>query len=309
MSKKSIIITSGDPAGCGPFITLEAVNKSKLKNIDFFVTGDRKIFEKFSVFKKVKEKINLIDADTKGIEKIKKGQASKLSGVASLSYINQALKLMKQKNIKRIVTAPLSKEAVKLTEDNFSGHTEYLANYFKINNFAMMMASKNLKVILLSRHILLRDVSCFLNEKNIYDALSLVYSSLKRQFKVKNPKIAFASLNPHAGVNTFLESEERRMAEAIHRFQKKIYGPYPADTLFIPESLQKYDCVLCPYHDQGMIPFKMLSFYDGVNVTLGLPIIRTSPAHGTAFDLIKAEKKPFSASMEAAINLALMLDP
>jgi len=306
-NKEKVIITCGDPGGCGPLITLEALNKFKAKAVDFFVVGDKKNLKSFALWPKVKEKINLIDADTAGIEKLTKGRASRLSGAASLNYLNQALKLMKQKHIRRLVTAPLSKEAVQITQPSFSGHTEYLAAHFKTHKFAMMMASKALKVVLITRHINLRDVPFSLNIKTIYDTLSLVYSSLKSKFKIKSPKIAFASLNPHAGVNTFLGSEEKKMLEAVHRFQKKIAGPFPADTLFTRESLAKYDCILCAYHDQGMIPFKMLSFYDGVNVTLGLPIVRTSPAHGTAFDLMKSGKKPSFSSMSAAIELALKL--
>ena len=214
---------------------------------------------------------------------------------------------MKEKGVNRLVTAPLSKEAVKFTQEGFCGHTEYLAACFKVNNFAMMMASKSLNVILLSRHIPLRDVAFSINKKIVHDALSLAYSALKKQFKIKNPKIVFVSVNPHAGLDTFLDSEEKKIVEAIREFKAKVYGPYPCDTIFAKEKLKNYDCIICAYHDQGMIPFKILSFYDGVNVTLGLPIIRTSPAHGTAFDLMKTGKKPSSLSMEAAIKMALKL--
>lgn len=307
MSKKRVVISAGDPAGCGHFITLEALKNCKVEDADFFVVGDKKIFEKYPSYKQVKDKINLVDLKTPKIDKIKKGEISKFTGAATLNYLNEALMLLKDSRTKRLVTAPLSKEAVSLIHSNFSGHTEYLAAYYRVNNFAMMMASKSLKVVLLSRHISLRDVPFRLNSQNIFDNLCLVYASLKRQFKIKNPKIVFTSVNPHAGINTFLESEEKRIVKAKAKFNQETYGPYPADTLFTKENLKKYDCILCAYHDQGMIPFKMLSFYDGVNVTLGLPIIRTSPAHGTAFDLLKAGKKPFSSSMEAAIETALKL--
>lgn len=306
-SKEKVVITCGDPAGCGPFIALEALKKFKGKSVDFFLVGDKNNLESLALWREVKSKVNLIDAKTPVIEKLQKGRACRLSGSAALNYLNQALALMKQRHIKKLVTAPLSKEAVQITQPTFSGHTEYLAVHFKTHKFAMMMASKALRVVLITRHISLRDVPFSLSVKTVYDTLSLVYSSLKKQFKIKSPKIAFAALNPHAGVNTFLGSEEKKMLEAIHRFQKKIAGPFPADTIFTKESLAKYDCILCAYHDQGMIPFKMLSFYDGVNVTLGLPIVRTSPAHGTAFDLVKSGKKPSSSSMSAAIELALEL--
>jgi 4-hydroxythreonine-4-phosphate dehydrogenase len=309
MSRKAIVVSAGDPAGCGPLITLQAINNAKIKNVDFFVVGDKKIFKKITGYAKFEKNVDFIDADTAGIEKVRKGFASKLTGQASLNYLKTSLKIMKQQRIKRLVTAPVSKEAIALSLSKFSGHTEYLADHFKVNNFAMLMAAKKLRVLLLSRHIPLREVSYSIKKKTIIDSISLVDSFLRNQCKIKKPRIVLASLNPHAGVNTFMEEEEKKLLAAKEKFKKTIYGPYPADTIFVRKNLNNYDCIICPYHDQAMIPFKLLALKDGVNVTLGLPIIRTSPAHGVAFDLMQRGRKPFSSSMLAAVKLALALSP
>ena len=307
MNKRTLVIASGDPAGCGPLVTLEAIDKSKIKGVDVFLVGDRGVFEKLPVYKRVKPKINLIDLNTPGIEKIKIGYPSKLTGQASINYLKKALEVIANKKAKRLVTAPLSKEAAACALGKFSGHTEYLANHFKTKKFAMLMTAKKIKVLLLTRHISLSKVSSSIKKEMIADSISLLYFSLRKQFKIKTPKIAIASVNPHAGINTFLEKEERVILSAISELKHKIHGPYPADTLFTEQNLKKYDCIACSYHDQAMIPFKLLAFQEGVNVTLGLPIIRTSPAHGIASDIVKKGKKPFSSSMSAAIDFALRL--
>ncbi len=307
MENKDIIISTGDPAGCGPFISLTAVEKYKSKGCSFIVVGDSIVFERIPAFRRVKNNIRVVDVNTPGIDKLIYGKPSKLSGRASLNYLKKSLEILSNTNAGRLVTAPLSKEAVKYVLPEFSGHTEYLAEYFNVNNIAMMMVSKELKVVLLTRHIPLRKLKFALEKENISDNISLVYESLQEQFKIKQPKIVFASVNPHAGIDTFLDKEENIIIDAINGVKNKIYGPYPADTVFIKENIKKYDCIICAYHDQAMIPFKLLSFKSGVNVTLGLPIIRTSPAHGVAYDVIAEGNDPFSSSMSEAIKLAVKL--
>jgi len=309
MISKSLIISSGDPAGCGPEITVRAIEELQRKDVNFIVVGDQKIFAKIAEYRRIKAKIEFIDLNTPGIGKLKKGCPSLLCGQTALNYLNRALEVARFKKIKRLVTAPLSKEAVQLVYRNFSGHTEYLRDYFKVSEVAMMMVSSQLKTVLLTRHQPLAEVSSLLNRKLIKGTLSLVQSSLKKQFKIKKPRIAFASFNPHSGINTFLKSEEKKILAVIDKFKSGVYGPYPADSLFTKSNLDKYDCIICPYHDQAMIPFKLLAMKEGVNLTLGLPILRTSPAHGVAYDIIRAKKSPFHSSMSEAINLALKLSP
>jgi len=307
MSKKKIVITIGDPAGCGPYITLKAIESLNVRNVKFSVVGDEKILKSISGYSKVRKKIELIDMETPFIEKIKKGCINKLSGEASLNYLKKALFLIEKEKIKGLVTAPVSKEAIKLLYPKFCGHTEFLAEFFKARNFAMMMVSSKLKVVLLTRHLPLREVSKNISKDRLVAVIDLIYSFLKEKFGIKNPRIALASLNPHAGIDTFLDKEERIMKEAISYCGKKIEGPYPGDTLFIDTSLKKFDCIICAYHDQAMIPFKLLSFQDGVNLTIGLPIIRTSPSHGVAFEAIRKKERIFYSSMQEAIKLAVKL--
>ncbi|UCG35761.1 MAG: 4-hydroxythreonine-4-phosphate dehydrogenase PdxA [Candidatus Omnitrophota bacterium] len=307
MAVKKIVITTGDPAGCGPLITLDALNSLKDANADFFVVGDERILKRFPIYTRIKKRFCLIGANSPYVDKIKSGYPSRLCGQAALNYLRTGLKTLKKEKIKRLVTAPVSKEAIQKVVSGFSGHTEYLADYFGVKNFEMMMVSPELKVVLGTRHIPLRKVCASIQTKNIIKTLNLVHSSLLKMFKIKNPKIALVSINPHAGINTHLEKEERIMLDTLKRVNAKIFGPFPADTIFIEQNLKKYDCLVCFYHDQAMIPFKLLSIKEGVNLTLGLPIIRTSPAHGVAFDVMKAGKKPFSSSMVAAIRLALKL--
>jgi len=307
MSRKRIVISSGDPGGCGPFVTLKAIESIGKNSLEFFVVGDQKIFQKLPIYKKAKNKINFIDLNTRGISEIERGKPSRLGGKASLSYLNAALELIRKRKMKRLVTAPLSKEAVKSVLKNFSGHTEYLADYFKVKNFAMMMASSSLKVVMATRHINLKEVSSFLGKDDIYNLLCLVYESLQVKFKLKRPRIVFCAINPHAGVSTFVEDEEKKILLVRKKFKRLTFGPYPADTIFTKENLKRYDCIICAYHDQAMIPFKLLSFHTGVNLTLGLPIVRTSPAHGVAYDIVERGEIPFHSSMLEAIKLAAKL--
>ncbi|UCC94708.1 MAG: 4-hydroxythreonine-4-phosphate dehydrogenase PdxA [Candidatus Omnitrophota bacterium] len=303
-----VVITIGDPAGCGPSITLGAIEQLKRTKADFFVVGDQKILKRFSLYKKLMRRIHLIDAQTPKIGTVKNGYPSLLSGRASLSYLAKALRVVRTMNIKRLITAPISKEAVQQIQPHFKGHTEYLARHFDVENFAMMMVSRKIKIVLFTRHIPLRTAPSHIHKNSLLRVFSLVHDSLQKIFKLSHPKIAVASFNPHAGINTFLDREERILQNACKVFKKTLYGPLPADTLFTKDNLRYYDCIIALYHDQGMIPFKLLSFKEGVNLTVGLPIIRTSPAHGVAYDVMKRNRKPFSSSMVEAIKLAMRLN-
>ncbi len=307
MPAKKVVITTGDPAGCGPLITLGALDCLRNSTAKFFVVGDCAILKKYPIYKRLKKRFTLIDLNTPLISKIKPGYESALGGKAALSYLRTALKILKKEDAKHLVTAPISKEAVQHSLSSFSGHTEFLADYFNAKSFEMMMVSKNLNVLLGTRHIPLRKVPDSIQARSLVNTLNLVRKSLIGMFKIKSPKIALVSINPHAGIYTHLEKEERIMLAAVSKLKWKAFGPFPADTIFIKENISKYDCIICSYHDQAMIPFKLLSMKEGVNLTLGLPIIRTSPAHGVAFDLMRKGAKPFSSSMAAAIKLALKL--
>lgn len=304
---KKIVVTIGDPAGCGPFITLKAIERMKDEPLEFIVVGDKTVLETMPVFRKVRKRIKLINLNTPGINKLKKGIVNKLAGKASLNYLDKSLKILKDERIPCLVTAPVSKEAVQLNSPEFSGHTEYLSDNFKIKKVAMMMVADSFKVVLLTRHIPLREVPFKITKAGLMNTFKLVYPFLRDKFKIKKPKIAICSLNPHAGVETFLDKEEKVIKSAVLKSSVPVAGPYPPDTLFIKDNLKNYDCVITLYHDQGMIPFKLLSFKKGVNLTIGLPVIRTSPAHGVAFDVIRKNKPLFCSSMVESIRLAFNL--
>ncbi|MBU2103326.1 MAG: 4-hydroxythreonine-4-phosphate dehydrogenase PdxA [Candidatus Omnitrophota bacterium] len=304
---KEIVISSGDPVGCGPRITLEAIANLSAQPFDFFVVGDKVIFERVPGYTALRNRFDLIDMKTPGIRRLRSGYPTKLSGHASLRYLAGALQLLDRQRMFRLVTAPLSKEAVQLYMPRFIGHTEYLARYFGVKNAQMLMMSGKLKIILFTRHCALRKVSALITREALCLALRQVRQELIKLFNINRPRIVVASFNPHAGINTFLEREETIVRDAIHKSACGATGPFPADTLFLHRNINRYDCIVCLYHDQAMIPFKLLSFRDGVNVTLGLPVIRTSPAHGTAFDLVRQRIAPSWTSMAQAIKIAARL--
>ncbi|MFO8052586.1 MAG: 4-hydroxythreonine-4-phosphate dehydrogenase PdxA [Candidatus Omnitrophota bacterium] len=305
---KDLVITLGDPSGCGPEVTFKAIDSLAERKINFWVVGDKYIAAQIPEYHKLKKRIFFLDSSSKDIKKIKRGVPSKLSGQASLSYLNSALEFMKEKKINRLVTAPVSKEAVSLAQPGFSGHTEFLRDYFKQKRVVMMMLSEKIKTVLLTRHLRLKNVAATIDKELVLDTIKLTCSFFKNQLNLDNPVIGFSSLNPHAGVDTFLEEEEKILKAAIDQSSQKVYGPYPADSLFTKSNLEKFDCIIASYHDQGMIPFKLLSFHSGINLTLGLPIVRTSPDHGVAYELVKNNSQAiFSSSMEAAISQAVNL--
>jgi 4-hydroxythreonine-4-phosphate dehydrogenase len=305
---KDVVITLGDPSGCGPEVTFRAICSLANKKVNFWVVGDKYIAEQIPEYHKVKKRIFFLDNSTKNIKSIKRGSASKLSGQASLSYLNRSLEFIKKEKADCLVTAPVSKEAISLVQPGFTGHTEFLRDHFKQQRVVMMMFSEKLKTVLLTRHLCLKDVSAAITKEVVLETIKLTCSFLKNKLNLDNPVVGFASLNPHAGIDTFLEKEEKVIKAAIDQSKENVYGPYPADSLFAKGNLEKYDCIITSYHDQGMIPFKLLSFHSGINLTLGLPIIRTSPDHGVAYRLVKNNPQAiFSSSMERAINQAIVL--
>lgn len=302
-----ILITMGDPAGIGPYISVKALSKSlKYLKPEVTLIGDSFILKRISGFSAIKKKIRLIDLNN--ASGVKSGYASKLSGQASLEYIKEAVAILKRNPFIPLVTAPVCKEAIQLIHKDFTGHTEYLAEAFSVKKFAMMMVGHLFKIVFFSRHILIRDLTFSLKKKEMKDTIDLTISYLSSKFKIKKPRLAFCSLNPHAGINTYLEKEERLLVSILKGIKKgnlSIIGPYPPDVIFREALKKRFDVIFVFYHDQGMIPFRMLDFTRGVNLTLGLPFIRTSPAHGVGFDLIRNRKRINVLPMLEAINLAL----
>ena len=310
---KKIGITIGDPTGIGSEITLKVINSYSGKNA-IIVYGSFPISSKIDDLIKINDiyevkkfhESKLFWIPTFQDYNYKPGKPSKQSGLSAYNAIKKAGEDAFQKKIDAIVTGPLSKHFIQLTYPDFVGHTEFFAKQSLTENFVMSFFSEKINVALLTTHIALKDVSKILYKNKIINQIKLINNSLKKLFDIKNPKLALLGLNPHSGEEGSFGDEEQKLFIPIikHLNEENIYidGPFPADTFFVG-NFQKYDIIISAYHDQGLIPFKMLSFNKGVNVTFGLPYIRTSVDHGTAFDIagknIASEK-----SMSEALKLA-----
>lgn len=276
MSLRRIGITLGDVAGIGPEIVAKALASGKLdKRFDYEVIGDPH----------TKRRADAVD------------------------WVVQAARRCLSGELAAIVTAPISKQLVRDAGYHFEGHTELLAHIARTKRFAMMLVGGPLRVSLVTIHVPLAKVPRLLSNRRIVEVIGLSHDVCKR-LGIRRPKIGVAGLNPHAGEGGLLGHEEQRIiAPAIQSAKGKgigVTGPWPADTLFHKAYHGEFDAVVAMYHDQGLAPLKMIAFDSGVNLTLGLPFVRTSPDHGTAFDIAgKGIANP--ASMIAAINLAAQL--
>jgi len=217
------------------------------------------------------------------------GKASEQSGLYALKSIQAAVGDLQDKKIDVLVTAPINKHTIQGKDFQFNGHTEYLADKFGVSNYLMFLVSDSLRVAVVSGHVPMKEVAAALSIDKICSKLKIMQASLKRDFGLRKPRIAVLGLNPHAGDSGLIGSEEKDIIiPAIKKsFDEGIfvYGPYSADGFFGSGSYKKFDATLAMYHDQGLVPFKTISFSTGVNYTAGLPFIRTSPDHGTAYDI------------------------
>lgn len=229
------------------------------------------------------------------------GKPTVSSGKSALRALETAKEILLNDKEAFLVTAPISKDACVMAGSTFHGHTEMLASWAKSASFMMLFVSRVMKGGLLTIHVPLKEVSRLLTPRLIENKLQVVYQSLKKDFNILNPRIALLGVNPHAGEEGLLGDEELKLF-AAPKEKYGLYGPYPADAFFAARSYKNFDFVLSPYHDQLLIPFKMLSWKDGVNYTAGLPFVRTSPDHGAAYD-IAGKGKANAESMLSAIKM------
>jgi len=239
--------------------------------------------------------------------KIDLGKSTQIAGEMAFLALEKATKDLSGGNIDVIVTAPINKKNIQSKDFHFPGHTEYLAEKFNTEDFLMLMVSQNIRIGVVTSHIPLAEVSSSLTKELILEKLRIMDQALKRDFNIPKPKIALLGLNPHASDDGLIGNEETEIIiPAISdAFQQGIhaYGPYAADGFFGSSSFAKFDGIMAMYHDQGLIPFKTLSFESGVNYTAGLPVIRTSPAHGTAYE-IAGKNQASEESLRSAVFLA-----
>jgi len=310
---KKIAITIGDPAGIGAEVVLKAILSKDVKKIcEPVLIGDKTIIEEAINILKIP--INLKDIDLIDLSEIKnrdfkKNIPSAEGGNASVKYIKKAVELALNNEVDAIVTAPISKESLKMADYKWPGHTEMLSELTDAKDYTMLFYSDRLKLTLVTIHTALRSVPDLIKKERVLRTILLTKKACD-MLSINNPKIAVAGLNPHAGEAGIFGNEEiDEIIPAINKAKDlgiPVYGPYPADTLFYKAYNSEFDIIVCMYHDQGLAPLKMIAFDKAVNVTIGLPIIRTSPDHGTAYDIAwKGIANP--SSMIEAIKLATKL--
>ena len=253
------------------------------------------------------KKANLINLSETEVP-VNMGESTPVAGKYAEMALSYACNDLKNKTIDAIVTAPINKNNIQSEQFHFPGHTEYLASTFGAENPLMMMISPAVKLAFVTNHVAIENVAKTISKELIIKKLQILNQSLVKDFGCTNPKIAVLSLNPHAGDKGLIGKEEENVIIPAIReaFDQKIYafGPYPADGLCGSGNYSKFDAVLAMYHDQGMIPFKILADREGVNYTAGLPIVRTSPAHGTGYD-IAGKNIADEQSLRSAIYLAI----
>ncbi len=254
----------------------------------------------------VHKRTNIVNVNNDEI-KIELGESTELAGIVAAQALDMAVEDLKKERIDVLVTAPINKSNIQSRSFNFPGHTEYLADKFEVSDDLMIMVCNNIRIGVVTGHIPLKDIPNKLSIDLIMSKIRIMNQSLIQDFAITKPKIAVLALNPHAGDNGLLGKEEHDVIiPAVKKaMDEKIlaFGPYPADGFFGSENIKNFDGIIAMYHDQGLIPFKLMSFKEGVNFTAGLPIVRTSPAHGTAYEIAgKNEASP--ESLRQAIYLA-----
>jgi 4-hydroxythreonine-4-phosphate dehydrogenase len=316
-------ITLGDINGVGPEVIIKALNDNRLLNLaSLVIYGSAKTI---SYYKKIlgledfnfrqvnndheyeKKTINVVNCWDHEVE-INIGKATTEGGKCAWLALKRGATDLIDGNIDAMVTGPINKSNIQSEEFNFPGHTEYLAHASGAKNHLMLMVSEALRVGVATGHIPLSDVPALITKERINEAVVLMIESLKKDFGIQKPRIAVLGLNPHAGEDGLLGREEKEVIDpVINDFRNLgdlVFGPFSADGFFGSGDFRKYDGILAMYHDQGLIPFKSLSFGNGINYSAGLPIIRTSPDHGTGYG-IAGRNIASETSLRNAIFLAV----
>lgn len=321
----TIAISLGDFNGIGPEVILKALSKTDLTSSTPLIIGHRDVFEYYSVrsglqnnFYELKDEnslkkghINLLNLDLFSEVHFNPGSLSSEAGLFSMKAVEKGIDLTMNNICDALVTAPISKEAIQKAGYTVPGHTEFLAQKTSSKKYMMMLVNDHLRVGLATIHIPIKDVAGELSKISILNHLSVLNKSLIRDFSISDPSIAVLGLNPHAGDGGVIGDEELNIIKpALQQalFQNiTVGGPFAADGFFGNKMYHEFDAILAMYHDQGLIPFKTLSFGQGVNFTAGLPIIRTSPDHGTAFNIAgknQADERSFESAYKLAVTLS-----
>jgi 4-hydroxythreonine-4-phosphate dehydrogenase len=320
--KPTLAIPMGDPLGIGPEVTVKALCKEEAHRLCRpLVIGDPGILRRTAedlglplemveapdaAFEDEPGKIFVFPASALPLEKDLRRLPRDACARASFAYIEKAGRLALTGKVDAMVTGPVNKEAIHRTGIPFQGHTEYLAEISRTKKYVMMLAGERLRVALVTTHIPHASVTGRLTEERIGEVIEVTGSGLRDFFRIPAPRLGVAALNPHAGEGGLFGNEEGIIAAAVQKARRggwEASGPWPADTLFYRTVRGEFDAVVCMYHDQALIPLKLLHFESAVNITLGLPFIRTSVDHGVAYDLA-GRGVASSRSLEEAIRLA-----
>ena len=311
-----IAVSSGDPAGIGPDICIKAFGQKKIYDFSPVIFGDKELFKSraktlginadIQIYKGQEELSNdsLWIANRDCDLNILPGRPDPNCAKFIISNFQQAVKRTISKEFEAVVTCPINKEIINKGGINFTGHTEELAKLSKIDKVVMMLATQELKVALATTHLPLREVPEYITQDHIEETILIINNDLQENWKIKNPLIKVLGLNPHAGDGGFLGSEDQEILipviKKLNDMGLNISGPHSADTAFINNNQIKPDIVLAMYHDQGLPVIKTIGFGKITNVTLGLPFIRTSVDHGTAYDMAGSIQADESSLIEAA---------
>jgi len=319
-------ITMGDPAGIGPEIIVKALSDPKIHDLCRpVVFGDQGALNLYVGKRRVPavreishpseaqgkpRQIDLIAVCNLERGVLTPGIPNIEGGMAMVDCITTAVEMAKQGEIAAVVTCPISKALMQQAGHFFEGHTQLIASLTRCKDYVMMLAGKKLRVALVTIHCALKDVPSLLSKEKVYQTIRITARALEQDFGLPMPRLAVAALNPHAGEEGLFGQEEEKIIKPAIRKAKtdghQVEGPFPADSLFYRAAGGEFDAVVAMYHDQGLIPLKLLHFSDAVNVTLGLPVVRTSVDHGTAYD-IAGKDIADPSSLKAAIEMAVMM--
>ncbi len=324
-NKPIIGFSCGDLNGIGTEIILKALSDNRFlefcvpvvfasnKLINFYRKGIDGLNFNFSSVKELSRlnprQVNVFNCWEEEVA-INPGTLNDAAGKYAVKSLQSAAAALRDGQIQALVTAPIHKKNIQSEAFSYTGHTPYLKDFFKVPDVLMLMVSESMRIGLVTEHVPLKEVASQLTKEKIVSKLNILHASLKKDFNIEKPKIAVLALNPHAGDDLLIGTEEEEIIKPAIKEAKQrnmlVTGPFSADAFFARGQHHKFDAVLAMYHDQGLIPFKSLTYGEGVNFTAGLPNVRTSPDHGTAFDIAgkdKADSSSFRAAIFSCIDI------
>lgn len=305
---KKFFISPGDPAGIGPEISLRALSENKSIQKYFVLAGDKDFYQDLIEKSDIDLKLTDKESDEDGILlKHIPLQNEVILGQPDISNANYVIDVLSHgalgclnNEYKGLITGPVNKEIINQSGFEFSGHTEFLSDIANVKKVVMLLMNESLKIALLTTHIPLSEVPFKVTKKNLKETTSIIVKEFENTWKISNPSVCLLGLNPHAGEGGYIGHEEEEIIKPfVNSANENIYGPISADTAFINQNIKKYDVFLAMYHDQALPVIKSMGFGNTLNITLGLPFIRISVDHGTAFDLAGKNIADFSSMNEA----------